>query len=56
MASESWRIVDNEQAEKEPNTIEVEMEEMQELEGDWDREEAKGGEILLLRSVDISDE
>jgi hypothetical protein len=55
-ASESWRTADNEQAEEEPNTIEVEMEELQELEGDWDQEEAEGGEILLLRSVDTSDE
>jgi hypothetical protein len=40
-ASESWRTGDNEQAEEEPNTIEVWMEELQELEGDWVQEEAE---------------
>jgi hypothetical protein len=55
-AKESWRKASVDEAKDEPDILEVATEELEQLEGDWEREEGEGGEILLMQSVEESDE
>lgn len=56
-AQESWRRASVDEAKDEPDILEVEIEELERLEGDWEREEGEGGEILLMQeAVEESDE
>jgi len=53
-ASEGWRKTSVDEAEDEPDLLEVEMEELEQPEGEWEREDAEG-EVLLLRSAEESE-
>jgi len=55
-ASEGWRKTSVDEAEDEPDLLEVEIEELGRPDGDWEQEEAEGGEVLLIRSAEASDE
>ncbi|PVH91366.1 hypothetical protein DM02DRAFT_347113 [Periconia macrospinosa] len=55
-AKESWRNASVSEAKDEPDVLEVQTEELEQLEGDWEKEEGEGGETLLMRSVEESDE
>lgn len=55
-AKESWRRANFDAVKDEPDILNVEIEELEKLEGDWEKEEGEGGEILLKHSVEESDE
>jgi hypothetical protein len=52
-ASEGWRKTTVDEVEDEPDLLEVEMETLEDPEGEWEREDAEG-EVLLLRSEEES--
>ncbi len=54
-AGDSWRKSNVDEAEDEPDLLEVETEEFEQPEGDWEMEEDEDGEVLLIRSVEESD-
>ena len=54
-ASEDWRKTSVDEGENEPDLLEVEIEELEQPDGEWEREDAEG-EVLLLRSVKESDD
>ena len=54
-ASEDWRKTSVDEAEDEPDLLEVEIEELKKPDGEWEREDAKG-EVLLLCSAKERDE
>lgn len=56
IAKESWRSASVDEAKEEPDMLEVETEEFEQLGGDWEREEGEEGEILLMQSVEESEE
>jgi hypothetical protein len=55
-AGESWRKASVDEAEDEPDVLELETEEFEQPEGDWEKEEDEEGDLLLIRSVEESDE
>lgn len=52
--TETWRMVSTDEAEDEPDILEVETEDLELPEGDW-KKESEEGEILLIRSIEESD-
>ena len=42
--------------EDDPDVLEVKTEEFREPEGEWEREEAQDGEVLLIHEVEESDD
>jgi hypothetical protein len=53
-AAETWRRASIDEAEDEPDILEVETEDLEQPEGDWEKE-SEEGEILLIRSIEESD-
>jgi len=55
-AGESWRKSSIDEAEDEPDLLEVEIRTLGQPEGDWKKEEDEDGEVLLIRSVEENDD
>ncbi|KAJ4350295.1 uncharacterized protein N0V89_008916 [Didymosphaeria variabile] len=56
-AKESWRKASVDETKDEPDILEVETEELEQLEGDWEKaEEENGGQVLLMQCVEEGDD
>jgi hypothetical protein len=53
---DTWRRTTIAETEVEPDVLEVETEEFKQPEGEWEREEAEDGEVLLIRPAEDSDD